>query len=476
MVTESPSAPQEVQDGRNGKRKSLLSMFQNSPTSPIATTSVANFAKPSQIRYWKEQRAYYAGMILSTLFAWLYYIRPIHSLGIPFLLMYYSFPTKIIAQTILVTLIVIILIPVQQEKSVWSVTVVGTVLSPILSYFDYDEIVENSPVHIRESIVSNKKRYIFACQPHGIVPFCSIAHSIRQAQIISLEEESKDRIRQKRKRSMKRKKQKAAEEGDNITVDAALQGLGMASHGIDVDELNRKTKWKYKLTDPHQLQDDPYNVNKNGGSEDFDGDEDEDGHGGDHANYTVPLYPTAVASQVLWTPVLNHVMGLFQCVAANKSTLKHALQFTCVQLYVGGTSELFETTADTEVLHLSKKKGFIKCALQWGVDVVPVYLFGNTRVYNVLRKPEFLAKISKSLQFPITYWYGHDKYYLPIPRGGQEKLLYVSGQPLGMPHVPNPRPAVVNHWHRQYCNQVERIFEQYKERLPHYKHKKLVIK
>ena len=476
QISSSPRTPQQQKPkvGSGGsshsQRKSFLSIF-SSPPSPrdavAAAFTLHHHAKPSQIRYWKHQRKYYTGMILSTLFGWLYYIRPIHSLGIPFLMMYYSFPTKFIAQSILVMLIVVILIPVQQEKSYWSVMVVGTVLSPILSYFDYDEIIENSPIHIRESIVSNKKRYIFACQPHGVVPFCSIAHSIRQAQIIASEEESRERIRQKRKKSILKKKQKEDPDNDDAMD---ISNMNASFNGIDVDELNRKTKWKYKLSDPNQLQDDAYDANNSNNGH---GDHDDTN---EQTNYTVPLYPTAVASQVLFTPVLNHVMGLFQCVAANKSSLKNALQSTCVQLYVGGTSELFETDAETEVLYLSKKKGFIKCALQWGVDVVPVYMFGNTRMYNVMKKPTLLAKISQALQFPITYWYGHNNYFLPIPSGGQEKLLYVSGQPLGMPHVPKPRPAVVNRWHKEYCKQVERIFDQYKERLPHYKHKKLVIK
>ena len=49
-------------------------------------------------------------------------------------------------------------------------------------------------------------------------------------------------------------------------------------------------------------------------------------------------------------------------------------------LYPGGISELFLCDEKEERLFVKKRKGFIKVALQSGVDVIPVYLFGNTQV------------------------------------------------------------------------------------------------
>ena len=55
------------------------------------------------------------------------------------------------------------------------------------------------------------------------------------------------------------------------------------------------------------------------------------------------------------------------------------------------------------------------------------------------------------------------------------KLLYVTGQPLGMPKIENPTQEDIDHWHAEYCKQVTRLFDTYKERVPEYKHKKLTI-
>jgi 1-acyl-sn-glycerol-3-phosphate acyltransferase len=89
-----------------------------------------------------------------------------------------------------------------------------------------------------------------------------------------------------------------------------------------------------------------------------------------------------VAEAVLRTPILKHVMGIFDLISASKSSLMKQLKKPGVEgsivLYVGGMAELFLSSEQEETLYLKKRKGFIKLALQTGVDIVPVYLFGNT--------------------------------------------------------------------------------------------------
>ena len=55
------------------------------------------------------------------------------------------------------------------------------------------------------------------------------------------------------------------------------------------------------------------------------------------------------------------------------------------------------------------------------------------------------------------------------------QLLYVSGQPLGMPKIENPTQEDIDKWHAKYCSEVKRLFDTYKERVPEYKHKQLEI-
>ena len=188
------------------------------------------------------------------------------------------------------------------------------------------------------------------------------------------------------------------------------------------------------------------------------------------------LIPTAVADALLYTPLLKHVMGVFALMSASKASLLSHFQRNkgvrgSVVLYIGGMAELFLSSEHEERLYLKKRKGFIKLSLQTGVDIVPIYLFGNTTVLSVVTHG-LLATLSRKLQVSLTYFWG--KWYLPIPRNDC-KLLYVSGQPLGIPHIPNPTQHDIDKYHALYCEQVQHLFDKYKEKVPEYKHKRLQI-
>mmetsp|Transcript_24622 Transcript_24622/g.53085 ORF Transcript_24622/g.53085 Transcript_24622/m.53085 type:complete len:280 (-) Transcript_24622:1313-2152(-) len=128
----------------------------------------------------------------------------------------------------------------------------------------------------------------------------------------------------------------------------------------------------------------------------------------------VERVPTAAASVVLKTPLLKNLMGIFNLVDASASSLKRILKKKgSVLIYIGGIAELFKSCRTEERLYLKKRKGFIKLALREGVDVVPVYLFGNTSVLSVLTHGP-LAALSRKLQASLTLFWG--KWYLPIPR------------------------------------------------------------
>jgi hypothetical protein len=184
---------------------------------------------------------------------------------------------------------------------------------------------------------------------------------------------------------------------------------------------------------------------------------------------------TAVASVLLSTPILKNVMGIYGLTAASSGNISNILNKGvgmkgCIVIYIGGIAELFKTCNEEERLYLQKRKGFIKIALRNGADVIPVYLFGNTSVLSVL-KTGFLASLSRKMQMSVTYFWG--KWFLPLPR--DDKLLYVRGKPMGLPHIPDPTEDDINKWHAKYCDEVRRLYNENKEKVPAYKHKKLFI-
>jgi diacylglycerol O-acyltransferase 2, plant len=51
-----------------------------------------------------------------------------------------------------------------------------------------------------------------------------------------------------------------------------------------------------------------------------------------------------------------------------------------VGIHIGGIAEMFEAHPDKEVVHLSRRRGFLRFAVQHGVPVVPMYHFGNSTI------------------------------------------------------------------------------------------------
>ena len=325
----------------------------------MATVKSTRFdgRNPSTLRW-------FLGMIMASAFSMIYFVAPFYMLT-AMLALLFKFPTTGMAWAYAAPIFISAVIPPIAMPGVLKL------LSPMLDYFDFEQINETSPVNVKQNILDGKN-YLCIFQPHGALSYASIASAI-----------------------------------------------------IAPDELRGKM-------------------------------------------------PTAVADAVLYTPILKHVLGIFGLVSASKTsmvkTLKEKGVAGTIVLYVGGMAELFLTSSTEERLYLKKRKGFIKLALQTGVDIVPVYLFGNTTVLSVLQTG-LLATISRKLQVSLTYIWG--KWGLPIPRDC--KLLYVSGQPLGMPQIDQPTQKDIDHWHAIYCQRVEQLFDKYKEKVPEYKHKKLEI-
>ena len=170
---------------------------------------------------------------------------------------------------------------------------------------------------------------------------------------------------------------------------------------------------------------------------------------------------TAVASALLKFPILKNVMGIFSLTDASGSNLKKILKRPgtegSVVIYTGGIAELFKSCRTQERLFISQRKGFIKLALREGVDIVPIYLFGNTSCLSIMKHGP-LAKISRRLKLSFTMFWG--KWGLPIPR--DDKLLYVAGKAIDIPKIAEPTQEDIDKYHQKYVDEVVRIFNQYK--------------
>ena len=125
--------------------------------------------------------------------------------------------------------------------------------------------------------------------------------------------------------------------------------------------------------------------------------------------------PTAVANVVMQTPFIKHIVGIFGICDASAKTLKKTLKKQSVVLYPGGIAELFLCDHETEKVFVHKRKGFVKVALQSGVDIVPVYFFGNTQILKVA-KPAVLRWLARTTGISLTWFWGVGGLPIPFPR------------------------------------------------------------
>ena len=193
-------------------------------------------------------------------------------------------------------------------------------------------------------------------------------------------------------------------------------------------------------------------------------------------------YLGAVLNYLFLLPILNHMAMPFS--DASKSVVDKALKDgNRVGVSPGGIAEMFVPARhpNDEYILLAKRKGFIKMSIKHNVPVVPVYVFGGTKMFHRLELPFIFEYLSKLLKISICIFFG--RLGLPIPF--RQKLLYVMGRPLFPPSLEDGLgdgnveenesfQRKVDHFHNVFCDQIAKLFDRHKE---HYGwgHKNLCI-
>ena len=123
------------------------------------------------------------------------------------------------------------------------------------------------------------------------------------------------------------------------------------------------------------------------------------------------------------------------------------------------TSQIF-LSSPTEEKICASHKGFVKIAIKAGVPIVPVYMFGHTRMFHQLAADNVIAMaLSRIIKTSVTIFWG--QYYLPIPF--PTKLLFAVGRPIPVVKAEHPSREYVECVHRQYLDELERLYHAHKK-------------
>jgi hypothetical protein len=110
------------------------------------------------------------GLIFSSFFTLAYFLAP--SYGICALLaLFFRWPSFDAAVLFALPILVSAVLP--PVASPWLLKR----LYPILDYFEYEQIIESSPIDARENL-RRGENYITAAQPHGVLSLCAIYSAV----------------------------------------------------------------------------------------------------------------------------------------------------------------------------------------------------------------------------------------------------------------------------------------------------------
>jgi hypothetical protein len=110
------------------------------------------------------------GMVMASTFTSVYFVAPTWTI-VSIMALVFRWPSLPSAFVIAFPVILSALFP--PVASPW----ILRCLSPILDYFEYEQILEDKPVDVRANMLRGKS-YIIAAQPHGVVSFCGICSAI----------------------------------------------------------------------------------------------------------------------------------------------------------------------------------------------------------------------------------------------------------------------------------------------------------
>lgn len=137
------------------------------------------------------------------------------------------------------------------------------------------------------------------------------------------------------------------------------------------------------------------------------------------------------SSTCFYAPFVRHLWWWLGIRPVGRESVRHLLSHgASVALNPGGVVECLRMQHDEEILYLKTRRGFVRMAQQTGAKIVPVFVFGHSRVYSWRRYDHpWLERFSRFAGFaPMAFWgYGGT----PVPH--RVPLTVIMGRPIEVP-------------------------------------------
>lgn len=186
------------------------------------------------------------------------------------------------------------------------------------------------------------------------------------------------------------------------------------------------------------------------------------------------------APPIFKMPFCKQMMNLMGSISSAPAPFKEALRSgRNVAILPGGVEEVVLSSSDVERAYIQNRKGFVKYAIQFGYDLVPVYHFGETQLYSLLWPFDvpWVVKLRLAIaqKFQIATGVGVGYRHLPLVPNPRARCRTVVGARVVLPHQPEVEREAVVKWHAEYVMKLQKLFDGHKRELPAYAKKELEL-
>ncbi len=177
-------------------------------------------------------------------------------------------------------------------------------------------------------------------------------------------------------------------------------------------------------------------------------------------------------SVIFMLPIIRHIMVWLGVVPLKRAHISRVFrEGSHCMVIPGGIAEMFLTTnQDADEIYLKKRHNTIKIAIQEGADIVPVFFFGNTRIFHRIGSgiDAFMSKLSRKLRTSILFFYG--RHFLPVPI--RHPIRMVSGEIVRVKQADNPSTEQIQQTLDRVINATKSLHD---EKKPDWETRSLVI-
>ena len=182
-------------------------------------------------------------------------------------------------------------------------------------------------------------------------------------------------------------------------------------------------------------------------------------------NFRVPIYREYALKMGLASVSRESCENILSKGGPNKEGMSRA-----ITIVVGGARESLDAQPHSLRLVLKRRKGFVKLAIRTGADLVPTLAFGENELYDqvqpeqhpLIHKAQLVIKKVLGFTVPLFHARGvfnYDVGMMPYRR----PLNVVVGRPIKVQQAKKPEDAYVDEIHGLYTQELERIWDEWKD-------------